>query len=340
MKLSLPRAHVLVLLAGCAFLGACSETQLATYGVKEAIGTDTRGGVYKVGKPYQIQGVWYYPGEDYSYSETGVASWYGPDFHGKYTANGEIFDQNDVTAAHRTLPMPCFVRVTNLDNGRSLVVRINDRGPFAHGRVLDLSKRAAQLLGMEGTGTAKVKVEIMADESRELAMNMKAKQQLDEPPVEAVSPERLLRAVAQETGEEIPLRLTQRIMGLRTNQKIMLAIKGGKEERTLLIREANRLIQVNVIRNGRITQGEVAFIAQMRSINEEVLRIIASNRDWMKKYAIVKALVLNPKTPIALALNFFKRLVDMDLKLVMRDKGVAEILRREVKRYLALKTPS
>jgi hypothetical protein len=78
----------------------------------------------------------------------------------------------------------------------------------------------------------------------------------------------------------------------------------------------------------------------MRSINEEVLRIIASNRDWMKKYAIVKALVLNPKTPIALALNFFKRLVDMDLKLVMRDKGVAEILRREVKRYLALKTPS
>lgn len=185
MKLSLPRAHVLVLLAGCAFLGACSETQLATYGVKEAIGTDTRGGVYKVGKPYQIQGVWYYPSEDYNYSETGVASWYGPDFHGKYTANGEIFDQNDVTAAHRTLPMPCFVRVTNLDNGRSLVVRINDRGPFAHGRVLDLSKRAAQLLGMEGTGTAKVKVEIMADESRELAMNMKAKQQLDEPPVEA-----------------------------------------------------------------------------------------------------------------------------------------------------------
>lgn len=185
MKRSLPRAPVLVLLAGCAFLSACSETQLATYGVKEAIGTDTRGGVYKVGKPYQIQGVWYYPGEDYSYSETGVASWYGPDFHGKYTANGEIFDQNDVTAAHRTLPMPSFVRVTNLDNGRSLVVRINDRGPFAHGRVLDLSKRAAQLLGMEGTGTAKVKVEIMADESRQLAMNMKAKQQLDEPPVEA-----------------------------------------------------------------------------------------------------------------------------------------------------------
>ncbi|HVI50216.1 MAG TPA: septal ring lytic transglycosylase RlpA family protein [Candidatus Sulfotelmatobacter sp.] len=185
MKRRLPHARILVLMAGCALLAACSETQLATYGVKEAIGQDTRGGVYKVGKPYQIQGVWYYPTEDYNYSETGIASWYGPDFHGKYTANGEVFDQNDVTAAHRTLPLPSFVRVTNLDNGRSLVVRVNDRGPFAHGRILDLSKRAAQLLGMEGTGTAKVKVEIMADESRQLAAVMKAKQQLDEPPIAA-----------------------------------------------------------------------------------------------------------------------------------------------------------
>lgn len=185
MKRSLPRAQMFVLLVGCTLLGACSETQLASYGVKEAIGQDTRGGVYKVGKPYQIQGVWYYPSEDYAYSETGIASWYGPDFHGKYTANGEVFDQNDVTAAHRTLPMPCFVHVTNLDNGRSLVVRVNDRGPFAHGRIIDVSRRAAELLGMRNTGTARVKVEIMADESRQLAMNMKARQQLDEPPVEA-----------------------------------------------------------------------------------------------------------------------------------------------------------
>ena len=86
---------------------------------------------------------------------------------------------------------------------------------------------------------------------------------------------------------------------LRTNQKIMLAIKGGKEERTLLIRESNRLIQVNVIRNGRITEGEVAYIAQMRTVNEEVLRIIAKNREWMKKYPITKNLVMNPRTPAA-----------------------------------------
>jgi len=127
-------------------------------------------------------------------------------------------------------------------------------------------------------------------------------------------------------------------MKLRTNQKIMLAIKGGKEERALLIREANRLIQVAVVRNGRITEGEIAFIAQMRSINEEVLRIITSNRDWMKKYPIVKAIVLNPKTPLALSLNFYKRLVDLDLKMLARDTNVAEILRREAKRFLAAKT--
>lgn len=150
--------------------------------------------------------------------------------------------------------------------------------------------------------------------------------------------ERLHRAVVQETGEDIPLRLAQRIMKLRTNQKIMLAIKGGKEERTLLIREANRLIQVNVIRNGRITEGEVAFIAQMRSVNEEVIRIISTNREWLKKYTIVKNLVLNPRTPLPISLNLFKRLIELDLKMVMRDKGVPEILRREIKRYLGAKT--
>jgi len=153
----------------------------------------------------------------------------------------------------------------------------------------------------------------------------------------AASPEQLRAAVAQETGEEISLSLTQRIMKLRTNQKIMLAMKGGKEERTLLIRESNRLIQVNVIRNGRITEGEIAFIAQMRTVNEEVIRIISTNRDWMKKYAIVKALVLNPKTPLAISLHHLKRLIDMDLKLLVKDKNVAELLRREAKRNLDTK---
>lgn len=148
------------------------------------------------------------------------------------------------------------------------------------------------------------------------------------------SPEALRKLVVTETGEDIPLRLAQRIAQLKTNQKIVLAVKGGKEERTLLIREPNRMIQVNVVRNGRISEGEIAFIAQMRSVNEEVLRIIATNREWMKKYPIVKNLVMNPKTPLALALNSFKRLIDMDLKILEKDKNVPEVLRREARRYL------
>lgn len=155
-------------------LSACAETQLVIHAAKR-IDEDKNapkkpvGGIYKVGDPYQIGGVWYYPAEDYAYDETGVASWYGEQFHAKLTANGERFDMNDITAAHRTLPLPSFVRVTNLDNGRSLIVRVNDRGPFAHGRILDLSRRSAQLLGMERQGTARVRVQILAEESRQLA---------------------------------------------------------------------------------------------------------------------------------------------------------------------------
>jgi len=117
------------------------------------------GGAYKIGKPYQIAGVWYYPREDENYDSTGIGSWYGPQFHGKRTANGEVFDQEALTAAHPTLPMPVLVRVTNLENGKSLVVRVNDRGPFVNGREIDLSRKAAELLGYDRKGTAKVRVQ-------------------------------------------------------------------------------------------------------------------------------------------------------------------------------------
>lgn len=127
------------------------------------------GGTYKVGTPYQIAGVWYYPQVDYTYNQTGIASWYGPGFHTKVTANGELYNENELTAAHQTLPMPSLVRVTNLENGRSIVVRINDRGPFVPGRIIDMSRRGAQLLGFDQKGTAKVRVEVLADESRAIA---------------------------------------------------------------------------------------------------------------------------------------------------------------------------
>jgi rare lipoprotein A len=118
-------------------------------------------GIYKIGNPYQQDGIWYYPHEQPDYDETGIASWYGPEFHGQRTANGEIFDANGLSAAHRTLPMPVNVRVTNLDNGRSLIVRVNDRGPFARGRIIDVSERAAELLGFKLQGTARVRVTYM-----------------------------------------------------------------------------------------------------------------------------------------------------------------------------------
>lgn len=146
-------------LALCLALAACTGPPGSPSQVRD----------YKIGKPYQVLGVWYYPRVDYDYSETGIASWYGPGFHGKKTANGEAYDQMALTAAHRTLPMPSLVRVTNLQNGRSLVLRVNDRGPFKNGRIIDLSRKAAQLLGVEKAGTAKVRVEILEAESRQLA---------------------------------------------------------------------------------------------------------------------------------------------------------------------------
>jgi len=118
----------------------------------------TSNGIYKVGNPYQIEGTWYYPREQPDYDETGVASWYGPNFYGQQTANGETYNAGDLTAAHRTLPMPVNVRVTNLDNGKSIVLRVNDRGPYAKGRIIDVSEQAAKLLGFYGVGTARVRV--------------------------------------------------------------------------------------------------------------------------------------------------------------------------------------
>jgi len=159
---------LVVALAGVLALGGCAETELLVNTAKQAKDASRSGSVgnYKVGSPYQIAGVWYYPKEEWDYDESGIASWYGPGFHGRSTANGEVFDENDVTAAHRTLPLPSVVRVTNLGNGRSLVVRVNDRGPFAHGRIIDMSRRSAQLLGFETQGIAKVRVEILPEDSR------------------------------------------------------------------------------------------------------------------------------------------------------------------------------
>jgi len=111
------------------------------------------------GPAYQVNGKWYVPAHEPNYDEIGIASWYGPTFHGKPSASGEPFDENALTAAHPTLPIPSLVRVTNLDNGRAVVVRLNDRGPFVDDRIIDLSRGAAGVLDMHGPGTARVRVQ-------------------------------------------------------------------------------------------------------------------------------------------------------------------------------------
>jgi len=207
-------SRIAALILSTALVSGCAETNLFGHWAKKATedrsppASTTTGGMYKVGKPYQVQGVWYYPREDFDYDESGIASWYGPDFHGKLTANGEQYDQMAVTAAHKTLPMPCLVRVTNLENGRALVVRINDRGPYVNGRIIDLSRRSAQLLGIEGKGTARVRVQILGDESRALAGKLKDANPASQPAVAAaprdtVTAEALPGPGSQSTAQKV-----------------------------------------------------------------------------------------------------------------------------------------
>jgi rare lipoprotein A len=127
---------------------------------------------YKVGTPYQVKGVWYYPEKNEQYSKVGTASWYGKDFHNKLTANGDIYNMHAMTAAHKTLPLPSIVRVTNLENNKSVTVMVNDRGPFVGNRIIDLSKRAAKVLGFLKQGTAKVKVEYLPEGTERLLVDV------------------------------------------------------------------------------------------------------------------------------------------------------------------------
>jgi rare lipoprotein A len=157
---------VCMLLANC----ASSDKFAARVDPKYGVATSPRvvdanmpipkgGGTYRVGKPYTIAGRTYVPEENTNYKDEGLASWYGDDFHGRLTANGEVFDMESLTAAHPTLPLPSYVRVTNIANRRSLIVRVNDRGPYHGNRVIDLSHKAANLLGFRDNGIARVRVE-------------------------------------------------------------------------------------------------------------------------------------------------------------------------------------
>jgi rare lipoprotein A len=150
----------------CGFLANCSSGVDSHYGVSPSarvVGdgdvVPKGGGSYHIGQPYTVAGRTYYPTDDPHYHAEGLASWYGDDFHGRLTANREIFDHNGISAAHTTMPLPSYARVTNRSNGRSLIVRVNDRGPYHGNRIIDVSSRAADLLGFRSSGTAWVKVE-------------------------------------------------------------------------------------------------------------------------------------------------------------------------------------
>ena len=155
-----------VVLANCASSNKFASRVDPKYGVSSsprvvAFGDPVPkgGGTYRVGKPYVVAGKTYVPEEDVNYRAEGMASWYGDDFHGRLTANGEVFDMTSLTAAHPTLPMPSYARVTNVSNGKSLIVRVNDRGPYHGNRLIDVSNKAAELLEFKGNGVAKVRVE-------------------------------------------------------------------------------------------------------------------------------------------------------------------------------------
>jgi rare lipoprotein A len=184
-------ARLLAVALGCLALANCANDRMSSrvdpkYGtsasarvVEPGEPVPKGGGVYRVGKPYVIGGREYVPQEDVNYSAVGMASWYGDDFHGRYTANGEIFDMNSLSAAHPTLPLPSYVRVTNIANHKSIVVRVNDRGPYVGNRLIDVSVRTAKLLGFYGNGLTKVKVEyvgrapLQGSDERKLASTLR-----------------------------------------------------------------------------------------------------------------------------------------------------------------------
>src|SRR5271169_6352467 len=228
-------------------LSACAETTLVVDQTKMITQQPAQSYGYKVGQPYQVDGVWYYPAVNYDYDETGIASWYGPGFVGEMTASGEIYDQNAMTAAHKTLPLPTLVRVTNLENGRQIQLRINDRGPFVNNRIIDVSYRAAQLLGMDINGTARVRVQVMADESRQLAAQLGGGDVGLGSPKVAAAPAAPKSMVGQATG---PLPQPSRTVVLEPVHPTNLFVQAGA---FLQIANANNLrSKLAVIASARI----------------------------------------------------------------------------------------
>ncbi len=156
-------------------------------------------GMYLVEEPYEVKGVWYFPAEQYDYSEQGLASWYIPANESSVTANGEVYDVNVPTARHKTLPLPSIVKITNLENNRSVIARVNDRGPMVNNRLMDVSQAAAKELGMPTSGTVMVQVEVLAEESKQAKEQLVTQDLLYQPAKETTE------KVAQPQKDELTL---------------------------------------------------------------------------------------------------------------------------------------
>lgn len=225
-------------MGACLVLSSCAQTQFAVFGAKQVgrepapvAQTPASGGTYKVGNPYVVNGVTYEPRENPVYNESGIASWYGNPFHGQRTANGDIYDMNAMTAAHQTLPMPSYVRVTNLENGRSVILTVNDRGPFVQGRIIDVSNKAAQLLGFVEKGTALTRVEAVSAPTENLiaargavprTATTPAAVQIAAAPRPAVAVEALAPVTGVPVARQVPLNPLPRVVNAAMPPEVTL----------------------------------------------------------------------------------------------------------------------
>ena len=210
--------------------------------------------IYKIGKKYNVGGKYYYPKKDLYYNKTGIASWYGPKFHGKLTANGEIYNQYALTAAHKTLPLPSAVKVTNLKNNKSIVLRINDRGPFVNDRIIDLSSKAADILDLKREGTGLVRVQILREKS--LYLEKLAKKGL--------FPEITELKKSELPNIKIPSKVAVKIKdtdnNVITSKKINYNIKDLKKEYKIYI----KLASFSSNKNAEIMKKKVSYIDKVQ----------------------------------------------------------------------------
>ena len=216
--------------------------------------------IYKIGKKYNVGGKYYYPKKDLNYNKTGIASWYGPKFHGKLTANGEVYNQYALTAAHKTLPLPSAVKVTNLKNNISLILRINDRGPFVNDRIIDLSSKAADILKLKREGTGLVRVKVLKDQS--LILEKLAKQ--------GSFPE-----IADLNQTELPT--------IKTPSKVSVKIKDSKNQKII-----SKKINYNLKNLNKEYKIYIKLASFRSNKNAEIMKKKVSYIDKVKIYKIYK----------------------------------------------------